>query len=63
MAYAKDTIKLGAARAVFEGVDFQEVLIGGEVCGYRAEMPDGTVLENAGLTKLCQAVWAHARNH
>ena len=56
MAFPKDTIRLGTAKAIFADVDFEEVLIGGKVAGYKAAI-DGFVYEHTSLTALCTALW------
>jgi len=62
MAFAKDTIKLGAARLIFTGADIQEVTIGGQVAGYKASI-DGVTHENVGLTALCKTLWESQRGN
>jgi len=57
MAFPKATIRLDAARVIFQGVDIQEITAGGEVCAYRATLRDGTTFENKSLTKLCAGLW------
>lgn len=56
MAFPRDTIRLGAAKATFTGVVFEEVLIGDKVVGYKATL-DGFVYETTSLTALCIALW------
>ena len=56
MAFAKDTIKLGAAQTIFAGADIQEIRIADRVAGYRATI-DGQTTENTSLTALCAALW------
>ena len=56
MAFATDTIRLGAAQAIFVGADIQEIRIGDRVAGYRATV-DGQTIENTGLTALCATLW------
>ena len=56
MAFPKDTMRLGAAKATFTGVDFEEVSIGDKVVGYKATI-DGFVYEHTSLTALCTALW------
>jgi len=56
MAFPQDTIRLGTAKAIFTGVDFEEVLIGYKVVGYKATI-DGFVYEHTSLTALCTALW------
>ena len=56
MAFPKDTIRLGTAKAIFTGVDFEEVSIGDKVVGYKATI-DGLVYEHTSLTALCTAPW------
>jgi len=60
MAFPKDTIRLGTAKAIFTGVDFEEVSIGDKVVGYKAKL-DGFVYEHASLTALCRALWSCQR--
>ena len=56
MAFAKDTIKLGAAQLIFAGADIQEIRIADRVAGYRATV-NGQAIEDTGLTALCAALW------
>ena len=56
MAFPKDTMRLGTAKSTFTGVDFEEVLIGYKVVGYKATI-DGFVYEHTSLTALCTALW------
>jgi len=56
MAFPQDTIRLGAAKATFTGVDFEEVSIGDKVVGYKATI-DGKTYEDTGLTALCKTLW------
>jgi len=56
MAFAKDTIKLGAAQLIFTGADIQEIRILDRVAGYRATV-NGQTIEDTGLTALCAALW------
>jgi len=60
MTFAKDTIKVGAAQAIFVGADIQEIRIGDRVAGYRATV-DGQTIENTGLTALCATLWKSQR--
>ena len=60
MAFATDTIRLGAAQAIFVGSDIQEIRIADRVAGYRATV-DGQTIENTGLTALCAALWKSQR--
>ena len=57
MAFPKDTMRLGTAKSTFTGVDFEEVLIGYKVVGYKATI-DGFVYENTSLTALCKNLWS-----
>jgi hypothetical protein len=57
MAFAKDTIKLGAAQAIFTDANIQEILIGGTVAGYQAKLGD-TEYQSKGLTALCKLLWS-----
>ena len=56
MAFATDTIRLGAAQAIFVGADIQEIRIGDRVAGYRATV-NGQAIEDTGLTALCATLW------
>ena len=56
MAFAKDTIKLGAAQLIFAGADIQEIRILDRVAGYRATV-NGQTIEDTGLTALCATLW------
>jgi len=60
MAFAPDTIRLGAARLVFADADIQEIRIADRVAGYRATV-DGQTIENTGLTALCATLWKSQR--
>jgi len=60
MAFPKDTIRLGTAKAILTGVDFEEVSIGDKVVGYKATI-DGLVYEHTSLTALCAALWSCQR--
>ena len=60
MAFPKDTMRLGAAKATFTGVDFEEVSIGDKVVGYKATL-DGLVYEHTSLTALCKNLWSTQR--
>ena len=60
MAFATDTIRLGAAQAIFVGADIQEIRIGDRVAGYRATVDEQTI-ENTGLTALCATLWKSQR--
>jgi len=57
MTFAKDTIKLGAARTVFTGIELVEIVIGSRTVGYRAILPCGVSYEHTSLTTLCQQLW------
>lgn len=60
MAFAANTIKLGAAQLIFAEADIEEVMIGGKVAGYKAAI-DGVTHENIGLTALCKILWESQR--
>ena len=57
MAFPTGTIRLEAARAIFTGVEFEEIRFSDEVSGYRAILQDGTKIERKALTQLCNDVW------
>ncbi len=59
MSWKKGTIKLAPAQTIFSQFDIspiQSEVDEDKVIGYRAMMPDGTVLKDSGLTKLCQRI-------
>ena len=60
MAFATDTIRLGAAQAIFVGADIQEIRILDRVAGYRATV-NGQTIEDTGLTALCATLWKSQR--
>lgn len=55
MAYAKNTIKLGAAQVIFSNYNIEELSIGGKVAGYSAVV-HGQKIEETGLTRLCKKI-------
>lgn len=52
MAWAQNTIRLGAAARIFPNCNVQVVEYGGVVVGYSATV-SGETLEHTGLTDLC----------
>ncbi|NER82768.1 MAG: hypothetical protein F6K42_25075 [Leptolyngbya sp. SIO1D8] len=52
MTFPQDTIKLAAAKRIFEGYGIEEICIDGEVVGYSATV-NGQVIQRKGLTDLC----------
>ncbi len=60
MSYPQNMIKLKAAAAIFTGVVFEPIEIGGKVAGYRA-IVDGRRLEHTSLTQLCKELWERQR--
>ena len=62
MAWKTGTIRIKSARAIFVGVDFQEVTLGKQVVGYRAFW-QGQNFENRALTRLCQELWVAASGY
>ena len=60
MTWKTGTIKLEAARAIFTGIEFEEVMIGDAPAGYRAMWGTNKcteMLEDRSLTRLCQRLW------
>lgn len=55
MAYAKNTIKLGAAQAIFPKYNIMEFSFNGKVAGYSAVV-NGETIEDTGLTRLCTEI-------
>jgi hypothetical protein len=62
MAWATDSIRLEAARAIFTGVTFLPIEIGGKVVGYSAVDTATTVgiCQDASLRDLCRQLWTKA---
>ena len=60
MAFAKNTIRLGAAQLIFTEAAIEEVMIGKKVAGYKAAI-DEVTYESTGLTTLCKILWESQR--
>ena len=66
MTWKTGTIRLETARSVFEGVEFEELFVGGEVAGYKATFENKLLcspgvfqtLESTSLTDLCKQLWS-----
>ena len=61
MTFPANTIKLGAAQAIFAEAKIEEIRIGDRIVGYEANF-DGKTLQQTSLTTLCRSLWSAANS-
>jgi hypothetical protein len=60
MTFPTNTIRLEAARSIFTGVKFSEIMVNDKRVGFKAVFVSGT-FEDASLSMLCQRLWQAKR--
>jgi hypothetical protein len=62
MTFPTNTIRLEAARSIFTGVQFEEIMVNSKRVGFKAEFGSES-LEDASLSALCSRLWEARGKH